>query len=241
MTQDNPQQTNETGGGGKPTAPHHDLVEAIKSLGEKNKAAQQKQAEHDDKALFWARSAGAGVGIYTAITLGIAIIALCQLNTARDTEDRQLRAYIGIVIPSDGPGDRNFLPPNIPAIHLSIKNFGQTPAYRVTYQSGVDLKQYPLPKNTEYPTPTIGPQNPITVFPGTPEPLGIRSPGGRALTNEEVKAIQDGNSKRLCFWGTITYVDAFGYSRYTNYCFSFFNLTQNAMPYEPCNDHNDSN
>jgi hypothetical protein len=67
------------------------------------------------------------VAIISAI---IAIFALgltsYQISTIRDNAKRQLRAYIGLVAPTDNQVANAFLPPAKPLIRLVPKNFGLT-------------------------------------------------------------------------------------------------------------------
>ena len=57
----------ENGGGDKLPAEHHEVAEAIETLRENYERTQQTRADHDAKTLFWARIAGIGVSIYTAL------------------------------------------------------------------------------------------------------------------------------------------------------------------------------
>jgi hypothetical protein len=52
------------------------------------------EAQNDDKR-FWEVITSIGVWFYTMISLFIAGFAGWQVYTARDTEERQLRAYVG--------------------------------------------------------------------------------------------------------------------------------------------------
>ena len=211
----------------------------------RNSSGTDRQQRHWlDHAAVWAAgaaalaaAAAAGVGAWQAS------IANEQLAIAKDAEIRQLRAYVGITIPQDGPALHPLLPPLIPAVHLSIKNYGQTPAYKVTHDSGLSIRAYPLPRDNKYtiddiPLSTV--PNPITVFPGAIDPIGISLLLMRALTDREIGLIQNGKSARLYAWGTVNYLDAFKNPRYTNFCFGFFNPTPKDVQYEPCNEHTDS-
>jgi hypothetical protein len=144
MAQGYNDQPDESDGGGKPAGPNHEIVAAINALGKKYEAAQKGRPEHDRQTLKWAKRAGIGVGIYTLLTLGIAVVALCQLQTSRDSEQRQLRAYVGVVHPN-GPLIDHATPPGIPLVVFDIKNFGQTPAYKMTYRSAIAVGPYPFP------------------------------------------------------------------------------------------------
>ena len=49
----------------------------------------------------------------------------------------------------------------------------------------------------------------MTIFPGTLDNLGIEISAERTLTADEFSGLSAGRAKRLCFWGTVRYRDAF--------------------------------
>jgi hypothetical protein len=163
------------------------------------------------------------------------------LEAQRLSSERQLRAYVGVIPPSDDQVVNAFLPPASPLVRLTPKNFGVTPAYGAELLSGMGVAPYPLPKTFTYPIQKIDtPPNPITIYPGTFDIAGIVADAARPLTQDEIASIQDGKNKRLYVWGAITYKDAFGKSHFTHFCIGFYNLTPTRVQREPCNDHNDS-
>ena len=70
------------------------LIQEFRSFVAEYKAAHDKNQDHSEIIHAWTRRAAIGVFIYTALTLGISVIALCQLSTSRDSEQRRLRAYV---------------------------------------------------------------------------------------------------------------------------------------------------
>ena len=167
-------------------------------------------------------------------------IGMIQACVTRDTERRQLRAYIAVDIP-----DHALSPPiNQPTLHLNIRNTGQTPALRVEHVTGIDIRPYPLPRDNDF---SIGPvttlPEPVTVFPGNLAVFGISEIPKRPFTPAQSTEVQIGNTKRLYIWGTVNYSDVFENSHYTNFCFSIDGIAQLATPYhfEACDQHNDSN
>ena len=79
------------------------------------------------------------------------------LGHMRDTAERQLRAYINnsrAVISNATTG-------MIPEVEIEVKNWGQTPAYRVRHTANITLAIFPL--NVDIPQPaalsetTVGP------------------------------------------------------------------------------------
>ncbi len=185
-------------------------------------------------------AAVAAVGAYIQ-TKRQAEAAETQIGVAKDTEQRQLRAYIGVVPPADNQVINSFFPPIAPDVRLTPKNFGVTPAYKAQHHTGMGIYPYPIPKDFAYPLETpITPPNPITIYPGALDIAGIIAQSRRPLTQEEIASIQTGRTMRLYVWGTITYEDVLGSRHFTNFCISFFDLMPARVRREPCNDHNDS-
>jgi hypothetical protein len=170
--------------------------------------------------------------------LATAIFTGWYAVTARDTEERELRAYIGIVV-VDFTGPNTFVPPNYPSVHFNVRNYGSTPAHSVTHEGAIKSCAYPLPKNFDFAIPAVATSpEPITVFPGTPDNLGIEATSDRALTPAEFAEIGIGNN-RVCFFGTVHYWDVFGFKWYSNYCYSFFGTAVNIR-HEACERHNEA-
>src|SRR5580658_1479185 len=78
------------------TAGVADLIQEFRSFLTKYDAALDENRNHNHGVFTWTRRAAIGVFLYTALTLGIVVIALCQFHISRDTEQRQLRAYISL-------------------------------------------------------------------------------------------------------------------------------------------------
>ncbi len=234
------------------------------------KTVSDESSKHAKKSLKWTAATGVAAWFYTILTAALlsagiysaiesteavhqasraadeakrgADAASSQSATAQDTEKRQLRAYVGLIPPPDNQVSNNFTPPATPLIRLTPKNFGVTPAYEAIHKTGMQVGYYPLAKNFEYPIQELAtPPNPITIYPGAFDLAGIQVESLRALTQDEIASIQDGKTKRLYVWGTLTYKDVFREPHYTNFCLGFYNLTPTQVQREPCNEHNDSN
>jgi hypothetical protein len=151
--------------------------------------------------------------LLAVITSGLILSGVQQLNTNR----AQLRGYVFVssakvtnVIESMG----------IPEAHVVIKNFGQTPAYKVMNVSGIAADRFPGPptlnliiRRTEFSSSNrtksdLGP---------TQSEESITS-AGRVLTDDERRAIANGNGA-IWVYGEIHYIDAFGKRRRTKYRF----------------------
>jgi hypothetical protein len=147
------------------------------------------------------------------VTGGLIWVGYRQIWTSR----AQLRAYVfvaGVRVTNVVEGD------DIPEAIVAIKNFGQTPAYKVVNVSGIAVDRYPVPPtvnltiaNVEFRSPgrsrsDLGP---------TQSEHAITS-AGRTLTTAERTAIANGDGVVIVY-GEIRYIDAFGKRRRTKYRF----------------------
>ena len=157
--------------------------------------------------------------LVVATILGPAMLlaaVLCQAWIARDTERRQLRAYIGIK-----SGSINLLGDSKPNGTLVMTNAGQTPGHNVRTWARVQV--FGLPINTSVlPRPSQENLNQLgasVVLPGSITAVNFeRRDGvdGGVLTRDEREAIERGGVA-VCIWGEILYHDAFNNSRVTTF------------------------
>jgi hypothetical protein len=203
-------------------------------------AAFGRLREWWSKGDFQRRTANATV-LLAIGTFLLALFGIIQLMLFRSQERHQLRAYVGVIIkltPSVNP----FVPPQVPQIDFDVRNSGMTPAYDVTHISAADLMSYPLPKDFDFSKaqPAIGSSpEPITIFPGTLDNLGIEAKTSRAFTPDELASVATGTQKRVYFWGTVNYRDAFGEYHFTHFCLGYYG-TVASIRHEPCERHNDA-
>lgn len=127
------------------------------------------------------------------------LAASWQAWVARDTEKRELRAYVFI---SGGSID-DVRSNNSPAIRLELKNSGQTPAYNLCSGLGARLAPYPLNERMRAPNY----QSRGVLPPGVQESMIVDSP--RPLTDTERNSLLTGKSA-LYAYGTTRFKDAFG-------------------------------
>jgi hypothetical protein len=135
-----------------------------------------------------------------------------------DTAQRQLRAYVSVV-----PGGFFVLEGLMRGYfeaHNTLVNTGQTPAYDVSVEQGMDMRKYPLPANAGFPVRPTGPADSLTVI-GPGQSTGIVAATMEPLPETEVWKIKDGRMYRLYAHGTVRYTDAFGKRHYTNFSHSF--------------------
>ena len=144
---------------------------------------------------------------------------------ARDTEKRQLHAYI---LPSESSVVLS--PPNNLKMHLVVKNFGSTPAYKLVGWNCIIVGRFKkdsignLGFETEFPVPPFDEKNAQQTTVGPQDTKSVLSPSFcdgnvarvRAITPEEFARIQNGNAA-VYIYGEQHYLDAFGTAHFTNY------------------------
>jgi hypothetical protein len=131
-----------------------------------------------------------------------------------ETGHANVRAYIstqlGGLVPQNKDTNYHY------EVRLTLQNVGNTPAYKVASNLYADILSNPLPADFELPTfnpamtglSTVGPHQ--TMF--------VTAIAPRIYSDDEVNEIQHGNKKLLYVFGTITYEDVFGASRYLKLC-----------------------
>lgn len=180
--------------------------------------------------------------IGASIAAGLLGGALWQAILIRDSEHRQLRAYVGIDIPTPLTTAVSSLK-NLTG-HLKLRNFGQTPALSVVFQADMDVRDYPLAPDNSFVERFVEPPESITVFPGTSNLWGVDANLKHPLSDKDLFDIRDGSHRRLYLWGKVQYLDIFNCQHYTNFCISLSGLTTDAVgsiKMEPCSKYNDSN
>ncbi len=219
---DNPNHQDRSGGdSNSSSAEDHKITVAIDSFKRSYEAAQRQRGEHEGRSLKWTRRTAVAAITYTFFT-GLIIIAsgysvyeaqravevasraadaaTKQAAIAENTEKRQLRACVFVAATTM----HDFVATKKPFVKVRIRNFGQTPAYEVTVDLGINLRD--LTALGSFADP--GHQSP-------PTPLG---PGvdihpiltaDRTLDEPAIAAITANRSAYFVF-GIIRYKDAFG-------------------------------
>src|SRR5579859_6755647 len=111
--------------------------------------AQKHQRDLFDHAAIWAAvaaalaaAAAAGVGAWQAN------IANRALAVAKDTEQRQLRAYLHV------SHDPMTVSDNTAIVEVYIFHSGQTPAYKIKLTADIEVGHFPLPDAEKLTLPT---------------------------------------------------------------------------------------
>jgi hypothetical protein len=163
---------------------------------------------------------------FERVTLATAIggvVILCiysaltgyQAYIAKDTAQRQLRAYISVNIEKHPDLDNS----NPPEVVVLFKNSGQTPAYNVdarlvVYVAGETLTEDNMSKVRSALDEL---KKSVSVLFPSQEFREASVPGvGIPLTQEDKTLISMG-AKTLWVVGRATYTDAFGYTRFTHF------------------------
>jgi hypothetical protein len=144
--------------------------------------------------------------IYTALTGYQALIA-------KDTAERQLRAYLSVKIEEQPDLDA----PGAPRMVLLFRNNGQTPAFHVQAQAsiftaGQELTASDLKDTRDFLDKL--PKSEIVLFPG--QEFRESPAAGIPVTNDQRIAISMGAGV-LWVVGEIAYIDAFGKQRATHF------------------------
>ena len=164
------------------------------------------------------------VGTYTILTYCALDTTQRHVEISRDTEIRQLRAY---VIPSES--SIIVTTPDILKVHLVFKNYGLTPAHKLSGWNCIAVGRYSKDKdgvrieNKLYApqfdekaavSTTVAPQDTKNVlFPSFCDENGSQD---RSITPEEVARVQSGRAA-IYIYGEQSYFDVFGKRHFTKY------------------------
>jgi hypothetical protein len=135
----------------------------------------------------------------------------------RESSERQLQAY---VLPDKvGIFDGTTVVPaqparaNVPGVGMAIKNFGQTPAFRVVSWAQITVMAM-AQENTMPVVPPIPPQFSTTIGPSAVIQKAVWF--DRQLTAQEIADIGTG-LRAVYLYGRIEYQDVFKKARHTNF------------------------
>jgi hypothetical protein len=150
--------------------------------------------------------------------------AMDQILVAKDTEERQLRAYV--VVRAQEKID-NFFVGGKAHVQGILDNVGQTPVYNSNVLSGVGVLDYPLKGPLAF--------APCNLIMATPDArrhfFGKETYPGKdrdtPFTEEETTKIKGGSSA-IYYYGKVCYTDIFQKVRHTEFCI-FWNWSGNDI------------
>jgi hypothetical protein len=175
-----------------------------------NESPQNKKHDAFEQATLATAIVGVVIlVVYTAIT-GY------QAYIAKDTAERQLRAYVSVIV--EKHPDFNGQGP-IEAV-LLFKNTGQTPAFKVRARSvfsvagGNTLSDAEIGEIRDYMARMKGHES--VMFPGQEFRQSAEPGTGLTLTSDQKISVSMGAAT---FWvnGEVNYTDAFGYPHFTRF------------------------
>jgi hypothetical protein len=132
---------------------------------------------------------------------------------------KQMRAYLSVRIESGIYQDR--------AANLRFEvrplliNAGLTPARKIGYTARADVLPFPLPDDFVF--PSLDPPRSAFGILGPQQNFVMNAMvGGDFFDDSEAEDIKRGIGRRLYIWGTVTYEDALGEQRYTQFAHNIF-------------------
>lgn len=129
---------------------------------------------------------------------------------AKIVSELQTRAYLSVtylgMVPQNPKTGYRF------EARMALVNNGNTPAYNVHFRAAADVLPFPLPDDFSFPLPEEAPNASAGML--APRLNFITSAvAPKVYSDSEVNEIKTGQSRRLYFWGVVTYEDAFGITR----------------------------
>jgi hypothetical protein len=212
-----------------------ELIEEVHATREKKPEKDTAHRVIEFITLLFVILTTVGVGIQDLILHSSDETFKDTLLAQKDTNERQLRAYVGIrPLGIDNFGEANQV------LHTVRKNYGTTPASDLFMdQPNIAI----LPRNGQFnpaicePVPTRI-VNTLALFPG--QELRFEMKTNLNMTKEQIASVRNGSQYQLQFWGTIHYKDIFGKQRCTRYCWGFYGPSMAENDSEYCLQHNDA-
>jgi hypothetical protein len=129
------------------------------------------------------------------------------VKISEDTERRQLRAYVFAIKATM----KDFEHGKKPNVRITVRNTGQTPAYRMNIESAIVPREIPL--KGPLPTPAQYVAN-FTLGPAS-EFYPILTASDFLVPELSAQVLRD--NAAYFVYGRINYIDAFGTKRYTDF------------------------
>jgi hypothetical protein len=162
--------------------------------------------------------------IMAVFTIGLFISTHLLWKSGERHSEQELRAYVGVV---RADIKRHIEKGTIKA-EIQITNRGQTPAYDLTAISSFDFHEIPRKEFGTYGKNTT-PQSRSTILPNEGVPMTLYAE--RVVTSEDLKSVRE-ERFAFFFYGTISYKDAFGKDRRTDFRFIAGNNKSGTLIWE---------
>ena len=157
------------------------------------------------------RNAGEDTKRAIEATNRLANAAEASAGIARDTEIRQLRAYLD----THTTGPPKLVAGQQVTVGFIVRNSGRTPAYSITTIGAIELRPYPPSQPEFYPVLRPAQLREQIINPERSNPAGAHS--NVAISQDQIDQIMDGSKVRLYVWGTTFFIDAFNIERHANF------------------------
>jgi hypothetical protein len=171
------------------------------------------------------------VAIFTVV-LAVSTILLWiagerQRSLSEDTAQRQLRAYMV----ADMSSVTRWKQGQTAEAETIMKNTGLTPAYDIEGWSAIMYDKYPLPYKfpISVPLETTLAQSVL----GSGGVVRLKAPTKTVVPTLETNTEFEAGTMALYFWGKVTYRDAFGKERFTNFRFYMTRPTESGELFQP--------
>jgi hypothetical protein len=142
--------------------------------------------------------------------------AEASLATMTDTAVRQLRAYVLTRVVNSDPTlsvSKRYV------VIYNVHNSGQSPASVIEIARAVDVFPYPLPKDYVLPAPVEIAGSGVVIGPHETLSAGTIL-AARTFSSAEINSIQSKHTHRIYYYGMLSYMDAFGKRRQSDFCCS---------------------
>jgi hypothetical protein len=147
-------------------------------------------------------------------TVSIAGYAVLQFVESRKSSERELRAYLSVVIGGAIYQERS-KPLRFEA-RPTLLNNGATPAYKVRYSAIAKIIPDTIAPTYAFKIPAAPPVSQSSVGPKENRILSAVYP--RLIRDSRVPTVMAGAGVALWVWGIVEYEDAFQNPRYTEFC-----------------------
>jgi len=171
------------------------------------------------------------VAIFTVVlavsTIGLWIAGERQRSLSEDTAQRQLRAYVV----ADMSSVTRWKQGQTAEAETIMKNTGLTPAYDLEGWSAIMYDKYPLPYKFPISVP-LGTTFGQSVL-GSGGVVRLKVPTKPVVPTPETNTEFEAGTMALYLWGKVTYRDAFGKERFTNFRFYMTRPSESGGLFQP--------